>query len=220
VLVAKGSTITTGRGKGTLESDHVVAKALEIVDREGLNGLTMRGLASELGVGVMTLYGHFRTKDELVELLTERAISELEIPETGSWDEQIHELFTNLRELLKSHPSILEADAARPLSGPAALRAANASLGMLRSGGLDDDRAVSAMSSLISFTFGSAMFRRNRDDEAGSEYALRVRGADPDELEHVSYLAPQMLERGTDDEFDFGLRIIVDGLVRTAEEDR
>jgi hypothetical protein len=76
------------------------------------------------------------------------------------------------------------------------------------------------MSSLISFTFGSAMFRRDPDDEAGSEYALRVRGADPDELEHVSSLSPQMLERGTDEEFEFGLRIIVDGLVRTAGESR
>lgn len=204
------------RGSVTIEA--VEETALRIADAEGLDALSMRRLAGELGVGVMTLYGHVRTKDELIERIAERAIAELTIPHAGRWDAQLEKLFSDLRALLLSHPAVLYADAARPLSGPGALRAADAALGMLRSGGLDGAQAVAGMSTLVAYTFGSAMFRLHQTADGTEDYARHVRGADPDGLPNVAAVTPFLLSRGSEAEFSVGLRLILDGLARQAEQ--
>lgn len=205
------------RPKGTVGLEGVLAKAMEISDRDGPEGLTMRKLASELGIGVMTLYGHVRTKDELIDGIVEVAVRELEIPDTGAWEEQLATLFINLRELLRRHPTVLHADPLRPMTGPAALRAADAGLAMIRAGGLDGSDAVDGLSALIFYTYGAAMFfGLNQEGEARRYYELHVRGADPAELPNVAELATPFLRRGSDTEFEAGLRLIIDGLARKA----
>lgn len=206
--------------RGSVTTDDVEEAALRIVDVEGLEALNMRRLAADLGIGVMTLYGHVRTKDELVERVAERAIAELTIPAADDWREGLTDLFANLRELLLAHPAVLYADAARPLSGPGALRAADAALGMLRTGGLSDQEAVAGLSALISYTFGAAMFRLHHRDGDDHDYAVNVRGADPAQLPHVAELAPHLLTRGADAEFSAGLNLVIDGLARQAEQGR
>lgn len=210
------------RPRQSLEIGEVVRTALEIVDREGLAALTMRRLAGELDVGVTTLYGYFRTKDELEERIIDLALAELEIPGSGDWGQQLTVLFRNLRDLIGRHPSLAYADAAGPVSGPAALRAADAALGMLRAGGLEDADAVAGMSVLVNYTFGSAMFRRHREvaNESRAAYELHIRGADPATLPNVAAMAPHLLNRGTDEEFDTGLSYIVEGLRRQARSSR
>jgi AcrR family transcriptional regulator len=203
--------------RGSVTIDDVEETALRIADAEGLEALSMRRLASELGLGVMTLYGHVRTKDELIERITERAIAELAIPSGGTWTEQLEQLFTNLRALLLAHPAVLYADAARPVSGPGALRSADAALGMLRSGGLDGAHAVAGMSTLIAYTFGSAMFRLHQTADGHEDYSRHIRASDPDQLPHVAAVSEHLLTRGSEAEFAGGLRLIIDGLARQAE---
>ncbi len=203
--------------RGSVTIDDVEETALRIADAEGLEALSMRRLASELGLGVMTLYGHVRTKDELIERITERAIAELTVPSGGAWTEQLEQLFTNLRALLLAHPAVLYADAARPVSGPGALRSADAALGMLRSGGLDGEHAVAGMSTLIAYTFGSAMFRLHQTTDGHEDYSKHIRGVDPEHLPNVAAVAPHLLSRGSEAEFAVGLRLIIDGLARQAE---
>jgi AcrR family transcriptional regulator len=210
-------SVEAERSKGTVGLEEVLATAMEISDRDGPAGLTMRKLAGELGIGVMTLYGHVRTKDELIDGIVEVAVRELEIPGEGPWNERLATLFINLRELLRRHPTVLHADPLRPMTGPAALRAADAALGMIREGGLDGSDAIDGMSALIFYTYGAAMFfALNQEGEARRYYELHVRGADPDELPNVAALATPFLRRGSDAEFEAGLRLIVDGLARKA----
>ncbi len=203
--------------RGSVTVDDVEVTALRIADTEGLEALSMRRLAGDLGVGVMTLYGHVRTKDELIERITERAIAELTIPQRGTWTEQLKALFTNLRALLLAHPAVLYADAARPISGPGALRSAEAALGMLRRGGLDGAHAVAGMSTLIAYTFGSAMFRLHQTADGAEDYSKHVRGVNPEELPNVAAVTPHLLTRGSEAEFAVGLHLILDGLARQAE---
>lgn len=202
------------RARGSVTLGELLTTAMEIADREGPDGMTMRRLASELGIGVMTVYGHVRTKEELLDGVVDMAVRELEIPDEGCWDEQLSKLFTNLRELLHRHPIVLHADPLRSMTGPASLHAADAALGMLRAGGLDGADAIHGMSALINYTFGAAMFRLGRHGEERRHYEHNVRGADPDELPHIAALAPHFLERGGDPEFEVGLRILIDGLAR------
>ncbi|MGQ0630272.1 MAG: TetR/AcrR family transcriptional regulator [Sporichthyaceae bacterium] len=203
--------------RGTVTVDAIEETALRIADTEGLEALNMRRLAGDLGVGVMTLYGHVRTKDELIERITERAIAELMIPQNGTWSEQLEQLFTNLRALLLAHPAVLYADAARPVSGPGALHSADAALGMLLDGGLDGEQSVAGLSTLIAYTFGSAMFRLHQTADGTEDYARHVRGADPAQLPNVAAVTAHLLSRGSEAEFGIGLRLIIDGLARQAE---
>lgn len=206
--------------RGSITVDAIEEAALRIADTEGLEALNMRRLAGDLGVGVMTLYGHVRTKDELIERITERAIGELAIPSDGSWDGRLERLFTDLRGLLLSHPTVLYADAARPLAGPGALRGADAALGMLTEGGLDGASAVAGLSTLIAYTFGSAMFRLHQTVDGSADYSRHIRGADPDDLPNVAAVSSHLLARGSEAEFSVGLRLIIDGLARQAEQRR
>ncbi|HEY1972068.1 MAG TPA: TetR/AcrR family transcriptional regulator C-terminal domain-containing protein [Pseudonocardia sp.] len=198
----------------SLDLEQIASAALELVDHEGVGALTIRRLAEELGVGAMTLYGYVRTKEEIAEQLTELALRELDIPAEGRWDERIATLFGNLRELLWRHPAVAYLDAVQPLSGPAAFRAADAALGMLREGGLDREACVAGMSNLVSYTFGNALFRlaQASEQEPRKDYERRVRLATMSDLPNIADMAAQMLHRGGDEEFRMGLHSLIDGL--------
>ena len=207
--------------RGSVGVEDLITQAMLIADREGLAALTMRRLAADLGVGVTTLYGHVRHKDQLIELVVEAAVLELPVPEPsdGTWDERLERLFTDLRELLWRHPSVLYAER-RPLTGPGALRALDATLAMLRPTGLSADEAVAATSTLLSYTFGSALFRLSHSGEGRPDYERTIRGVSPEQLPQIAHYAPALLERGAAAEFAAGLRLIIDGLVRQAAEKR
>jgi hypothetical protein len=104
------------------------------------------------------------------------------------------------------------------LSGPGALKGADAALGMLRRGGLDGAQAVTGLSTLIAYTFGSAMFRLHQTADGAEEYARHVRAVDPAELPNVADVTAHLLARGNEAEFTVGLRLIIDGLARQAEQ--
>src|SRR5579863_7599077 len=76
----------------------VVDRALALADAAGLEALTIRKLATELGVTPMALYWHFRGKDELLEGLGERLWSEvdLSVDRSAPWQDQLRALFTSL----------------------------------------------------------------------------------------------------------------------------
>jgi AcrR family transcriptional regulator len=191
---------------------HVVERALEITDVEGQAALTMRRLAEELGIGVMTLYGHVRTKEELIDLAVDRAMADLVVPSAGSWDKRLTGMFQNLRDVLLAHPTVLYVNAMQPLMGPHALRHADAAIGLWREAGLDGVDAVTAMTLLVDFTWGSAMFLHYSTGPGGGIYERGVRAVDPAQFPHLAAVAPAMMARGQSEEFTTGLRLLIDGL--------
>jgi AcrR family transcriptional regulator len=192
---------------------HVYAAALEISDREGMPALTMKRLASELRIGTMTLYGYVRSKQELIDGVVELAVGELEIPEQGPWEERLAQLFRNLRRLMLDHPTIVHA-VPRPLTGPGSLRATDAALGIVRESGVDGMAAIQAMTALISYTFGATVFHLNPEGDERRQYQRDVRGADPDELPNIAALNDEFLASESEAEFEAGLHMLIDGLVR------
>src|SRR6059036_795279 len=97
----------TGRPRARLTRDQVAAAALELLDREGLEALSMRRLAEELGVGTMTLYGYFRSKNELLDAVVDAAVAERgPFRFEGTWQEQIRRLMHGSRRRLGRHPGL------------------------------------------------------------------------------------------------------------------
>jgi TetR/AcrR family tetracycline transcriptional repressor len=122
----------------------VVDQALRLADSVGLEALTIRKLATELGVTPMALYWHFRSKDELLTGLVERVWSEidLEVDRSAPWPDQMRTLFESLLAVLRAHPAapklLLEFDK----QTEASLRPTELTLEILRSAGFDPEHAA------------------------------------------------------------------------------
>lgn len=122
----------------------VTGRALAIADRDGPEALTIRKLATDLGVTPMALYWHFRSKEELLEGVADRIWSEVDIAVDWSapWLEQLRGMFTSLLSVLRAHPAgtslLLRKE---KLHSEASLNATEAALEVLRRAGFGPEDA-------------------------------------------------------------------------------
>jgi TetR/AcrR family transcriptional regulator, tetracycline repressor protein len=129
----------------------VVERALELADKSGLDALTIRKLATELGVTPMALYWHFRGKDELLDGLTERLWSEMDVTvdRNAPWTDQIRGLFESLLKVLRAHPAAPELLLRSKKPTDAALHVTELALDILRTAGLSPQDASFATRSAL-----------------------------------------------------------------------
>ncbi|TDD71427.1 GntR family transcriptional regulator [Actinomadura darangshiensis] len=94
-----------GPAKRVLDRKHVLSTAIAIADTEGLDALTMRRLAAELGVGPMSLYRHVANKDDLVEQMADETFRESELPAAGpeGWRAKLELISRQEWELCRRH---------------------------------------------------------------------------------------------------------------------
>jgi AcrR family transcriptional regulator len=122
----------------------VTERALALADAAGLDALTIRKLAADLGVTPMALYWHFRSKDELLDGLVERVWSEIDISvdPDAPWPEQLRKLLTSFLAVLRAHPAAPQLLApAEKMKGEAALAAVEVTLEVLRRAGFSVEDA-------------------------------------------------------------------------------
>ena len=94
-------------GRGTLSREVILRAAIRVVDRDGLNGLTMRKLAAGLGASPMALYRYFRNKEELVDGLVDVVVGDYEVTEHDEADRRdwLCETFRLMHQGLCEHPA-------------------------------------------------------------------------------------------------------------------
>ncbi len=129
----------------------MVERALELADKSGLDALTIRKLATELGVTPMALYWHFRGKDELLDGLTERLWGEVDptVDRSAPWTEQIRTLFESLLKVLRAHPAAPDLLLRAKKPADAASEVTELALDILRSAGFSpEDASYAARSAL------------------------------------------------------------------------
>jgi AcrR family transcriptional regulator len=104
----------------SLSGEQIAATAIELADRDGLGGLSMRRLADELGITAMSLYGYVPSKAELLDVMADRAYGEIACngDPTASWQARLTALAQQHWALLLSHPWLLQMAASRPILGP------------------------------------------------------------------------------------------------------
>jgi AcrR family transcriptional regulator len=110
----------------SLDVDRIVAAAVQLADAEGLAALSMRRVALELGVAVMTLYSHVPTKGDLVDLMVDSVLGELYPEEqsvaSGNWRARLDAVARANRAFFLRHPWALQASTAEPPAGPNRMR--------------------------------------------------------------------------------------------------
>ena len=126
-----------------LTRDAVVDRALRLADTVGLDALTIRKLATELGVTPMALYWHFRSKDELLDGLAERVWAEIDtdIDDAAPWSAQLRGLLESLLRVLRAHPAAANLLLQSEKQGESFLGATETTLEILRSAGFDPNYA-------------------------------------------------------------------------------
>lgn len=130
-------------GRPRLTKSAVAGRALALADRGGVDALTIRRLATELGVTPMALYWHFRSKDELLAALCDHIWNEidLEVNRTAPWPDQLRAMLGSLIGVLRAHPSGPQLILAHEKESPASMRAAEIVLALLRGAGFDPQQA-------------------------------------------------------------------------------
>lgn len=191
----------------------VIARAVEIVDRDGVEALSFRRLASECGVTAMALYRHVRDKDELldrvVEHVLERAADTPAGP--GSWREKLVDFFTSARLFFLDHPGIAAVCMQRPTPVPAVARIYERVLESLAAGGITGPDAVYAFDTLLMYMFGSVLWEIPRSD-IERERLLRLVLTQPGDTPQLISHASQLAHRDPADYYQRGLATILDGI--------
>lgn len=204
-----------------LNRRRVLEAAVAIADEAGLDALTMRRLGERLGVEAMSVYKHVASKDNILDGIVDLVIGDIELPGPGlDWRAAMRERAQSARRVLARHPWAIGMMESRSSLGPNALRYADAVIGTLRTAGFSVRMAAHAFVLLDSFVYGLVvqevgmpMADDNGPADSGSEFA--------ESFPHLAEMAASHAAGPTysyDDEFEFGLELILDALERALQD--
>ena len=216
-----------------LSRERVLRAAIKVADDGGIDSLTMRRLAEELGAEAMSLYYHVANKEQVLDGIVDVVVTEIndvvgriDVSANGAdWKKAVRERILTARGVFLRHswaPRVLES---RTTTSPAVLRYLDALIGLMREGGFSYDLAHHSLHALGSRALG---FTQELFDPAGAADADASAGLESmaAQLPHlvamvaeVAHDDPESTLGWCDDqtEFEFGLDIILDGLDRMRE---
>lgn len=203
-----------------LSKQRVVAEAIRLADREGVDGLSMRRLAGVLGAGAMSLYHYVASKDELLDAMIDIVFAEIELPsDEGDWKLALRRRADSARQVLARHPWAIGLMESRTSPGHANLRHHEAVIACLRKAGFSVAMATHANWLLDSYVYGYALQVVSLPFDSADELADMVEGVylpqlPADEFPYLNESAAALVGTGYDpaDEFGFGLDLILDAL--------
>lgn len=202
--------------KPLLTRDRIVAAALALVDEEGLQAVSTRRLAAELGVSGPSLYNHFRTKDAILDAVADAVSADVDLSmfEDGtSWPEALLAWARSYRAALAAHPNIVPHLAQGPGRRPSQLRMADAVFGAMVKAGWPRPHATHIGALMRYYVAGSALgsFARGFVDDAA------VYAVDYPHLDQAHLLAEHQhqVDEGA---FETGLRALIDGLAHQFDQ--
>ena len=203
--------------RNTISRDRVLAAAVALADTEGLSALTIRALATRLGVKPMALYHHVSSKDEILDAIVDAVYAEVYLPIAGQpWRTELAERCRSMRAALARHPWALALMETRTNPGIANLTNHEAVLDVLRTAGFTLPATAHAYAVIDAFVYGFALQEAMLDsiDLAGSTEAI-LAGMDFSSFPRMAEFATgHVLTEGYafGDSFEVGLAIVLDGL--------
>jgi AcrR family transcriptional regulator len=207
--------------RARLTRQRVVAEALAVIAQDGVQALTMRGLAARLGVVPGALYHHIANKQQLQDLVLDNVLAELEVeldPALG-WADQLRTLAHRLRQVLEGHPGVAGILKTRDPLGPHSLALAEAFLAPLVAAGFADHQAGLAFFLLVDYSIGFAVSpptsvneQRLRDPAIRAQLHRFFASLPPDQFPALVALGHQVWLDNRDQRFSAGLDTLLTGL--------
>ncbi|MBB5829304.1 TetR/AcrR family transcriptional regulator [Micromonospora carbonacea] len=229
------------RAPARLSRETIVAAAIDLADRDGLAGLSMRRLAQHLGVDAMSIYYHLRDKDTLLAAMVDAVAAEIETEAgveaaimgggtaagveaagNGPWTDQLRALITRARRTMLRHPWAARVLEARDTPTPAVLRHIERVLAVMRGGGCSVSLSHHALHLLGSriLGFSQDLFDDSPNTAPTGEAAAAQAAAWAETMPHIAELAAAVAHSGAlggcddEDEFAFALDLLIEGLDR------
>jgi AcrR family transcriptional regulator len=174
-----------------LTRDKIATAAIAVADADGIDAVSMRRVAAELGCGTMSLYRHVRNKDELLDVMIDAGIGEANGPHAvpcGDWREALRRSAHGLRAAMLRHPWVVRVIGRRPALGPNMLATTEATLSTVDGLGLSIDQMLWTIGVLNAFIVG---FVVNELAERAWRYPLAERSG-AQAREWASVMVPYM----------------------------
>jgi TetR/AcrR family tetracycline transcriptional repressor len=223
--------------KPQLSREAIVAAAIQIIDAEGLDAVSMRRVAQEFGTGAASLYAYVANKDELLDLIVDWVMGEVADhwpgtePTRANWLDLALDSMRLTRQVLIAHRDLAKAFLGRIPFGPNGLRAVETQLAILRAGGVSDQIAAFAGDLLGQYLENTAieedMWRSRYPDMEAPDIAEKMneirdylRSLPKDRFPNVVELAGPMMNQEADglDRFELGLEVIMRGIASFAQK--
>jgi AcrR family transcriptional regulator len=217
--------------RAPLSRERVLNAAIGLADEGGIESLTMRKLAGELGVEAMSLYNHVANKGDLVDAIADLVVSEIELPvATEAWEVAVRTCAVSAYETFMRHPwacSLVMSPTNTSAVREPRVRYIEWLLGRLRDAGFSPELAYHAYHALDSHILGftlwhlghSAGAKNIAGDQDFADFAAGfIEELRADGYPHLAEHAEQHLAGVEDErEFEFGLDLILDGLKRARD---
>ncbi|MCC3776463.1 TetR/AcrR family transcriptional regulator [Streptomyces sp. UNOB3_S3] len=205
--------------KAPLSRDVIVRTGLEILDRDGLDALTMRRVAKELDTGPASLYVYVANRDDLMNAMLDEALGQVRLAWEGAWREQLRALATDAVEAMSRHEGLAAVALGQIPTGDNALLVLDRVLALLKQGGLDDTTAAWAVDLLwlhiaAAATEQSAYNTKGAGEETTVSAADRRYAALPtDRYPMITSLRQALFSPGDRD--TWGLNVLINGILHT-----
>ncbi|MFI0480421.1 TetR/AcrR family transcriptional regulator [Actinomadura sp. 9N215] len=214
------------REQPTLSRDQIVDAALELLDAEGLAGLSMRRLGTRLNSGATSVYWHVANKDELLELVLDRVMAEVTVPPPdgeGGWRASATAYARGFRAMIHRHPWTVTLFGSRPMIGPNATRVLDEALVAFGAAGFTGFDLEYAWSLVVDYVIGAAgseaSWQRNQSGVTATDwieilgpYLARIGDDRPTLAAHIRGVWTNETGDVLEGRFDFGLACLLDGL--------
>lgn len=203
-----------------LSRERVVATALDLMDREGLEAVTMRAVARELGVEAMSLYNHVKDKEDLMDGIIDAVMSEFRPPvHRDDWREATRHAGREWRRILRTHPPMIRllADHSKPMTTASAMECVGHAIEPLLRSGLDPREAADAFHTFGGYIFGFVLMETRQTfggplADAVTPESVEALTPDRDLLPSLAAVLPQMCASTDEERFEFGLDLLIAGL--------
>ncbi|MFI6480728.1 TetR/AcrR family transcriptional regulator [Nonomuraea sp. NPDC050663] len=211
-----------------LTQDAIVGAGLRIVVEEGLDQVSMRAVAQALDTGPASLYAHVANKDELLELMLERVLGELELPELDAsrWQEQIRQVMRESRRVMTKYSDIAKVALINIPTGPNGLRIAEFMFRLLLEAGFSPQEASLGLDRFSLYVAGDAYegsLHHGRQRAGGlsqEEYFQQFFGMiqayyrqlSPEQYPAMTAHIDTLMSDGDEERFEFGLDLLIAGM--------
>jgi AcrR family transcriptional regulator len=214
--------------RAAITRERVLAAAIALADRAGIEALTIRALAAELGVKPMTIYHYVEGKEVVLDGMVDVLFSEFELPAAGlDWREAVRRRCVSARDVLVRHPWSVPLLETRTSPGEATLRHHEAMLGYFFDAGFSLSLTAHAYAVLDSYVYGFALQEATVPVEgaAGDDDTTRKIAAQfaPEEYPHlVRFATDHVMQPGYrfGDSFEYGLDLFLDGIAAARDAER
>lgn len=197
--------------------------SIDLIERDGVDALSMRRVAAELGAAPMSLYNHVPNKSALLDAVAELIMSEVGagLNTDAGWCDQARELARSFRAVARRYPRGVQVVITRQPRSSVGLRPVELALGVVRRAGFDDPTSVRLVRTFVSFILGSMLHEAGINAASISAASISAAGRPaPDDLEafgasldevspNVRAVLPLLVEHDHTGDFEFGLELLI-----------